>query len=163
MGNFQIQALNNVWTYFTPFSNVSIVGFEQVNVSWVSFLPLTHFLYSDISEKIQVHCFNVEGFIERLSNFFEIFESLEKKILTQTFLRLHYFKTVWRQMQLGNQFEVSICFPLSNQRHQQTGNLVKDLNTIFVKPPYVFISLYKVETKLFNNPFFFALRFVFNL
>ena len=22
------------WTYFTPFSNVSIVDFEQVNVSW---------------------------------------------------------------------------------------------------------------------------------
>ena len=23
-----------LWTYFTPFSSVSIVGFEQVNVSW---------------------------------------------------------------------------------------------------------------------------------
>ena len=26
-----------LWTYFTPFSSVSIVNFEQVNVSWASF------------------------------------------------------------------------------------------------------------------------------
>ena len=25
----------SLWTYFTPFSSVSIAGFEQVNVSWV--------------------------------------------------------------------------------------------------------------------------------
>ena len=25
-----------LWTYFTPFSSVSVVDFEQVNVSWVS-------------------------------------------------------------------------------------------------------------------------------
>ena len=28
---------NDVWTYFTPCSCVSIVNFEQVNAGWVSF------------------------------------------------------------------------------------------------------------------------------
>ena len=40
-----------LWTYFSPFSNVSIVDFEQINISWVSLALLTkNYLYFTFNE-----------------------------------------------------------------------------------------------------------------
>ena len=32
-----------LWTYFTPFPSISIVGFEQVNISWVILFSLVNY------------------------------------------------------------------------------------------------------------------------
>ena len=35
-----------LWTYFVPFSNVSIVDFEEVNVSWVSSVLVSQWIFN---------------------------------------------------------------------------------------------------------------------
>ena len=38
-----------LWTYFTPWSTVSIVNFEQVNASWINSLNATRQIYKSNS------------------------------------------------------------------------------------------------------------------
>ena len=54
-----------LWTYFTPVSSVSIVDFEQVNVSWVDLIIITihltiwkHRLHSKLTIKTLEWCQN---------------------------------------------------------------------------------------------------------
>ena len=44
--NSLFKVFGQLWTYFTPFSDISIVDFEQINVSWDSNCVMVYFAKS---------------------------------------------------------------------------------------------------------------------
>ena len=66
-----------IWTYFTPFSNVSIVDFEQVNFKWVTFIKHINLLFLLQPEAYSRRTSNLESFVID----YKPFRNVEKNVL----------------------------------------------------------------------------------
>ena len=79
--------LNELWTYFTPCSSVSIVNFEQVNAGWEYTKRLTHFwlMFSPSYTRVASHFWNknsrtIQGHFKNISMLFKNTSGVENII-----------------------------------------------------------------------------------
>ena len=89
-----------LWTYFTPFSSVSTVGFEQVNASWEVFLS-SRALWKDIHMTFYVNKIN----FDRVFYSRNIIKKISIWRFPTTPKRYNYF---WEQSSL-----ISSCYSIS--------------------------------------------------